>query len=65
MRLAIEILAGVAVAVVVIAVGNRVYTEAELHANTQDMAKMYAERAQAESLAQANLADRRVPIRQD
>jgi hypothetical protein len=54
MRLAIEIVAGVAMAVLVIAVGNRIYTEAELHATTQATAKM-----------NAHLAAHRTPIHQD
>jgi hypothetical protein len=84
MKLTIQIMAGVAMAVLVIAVGNRLYTEAELHATTQAMAKMNADaarvnvvmqdrhgaevvgqRAQAEALAQANLAAHKAAIRKN
>jgi len=52
-KLAIQTAAGIAMAVLVIAVGNRLYTNAELEATTEAMAKLNSDAARANSEMQA------------
>jgi hypothetical protein len=52
-KLAIQTAAGIAMAVLVIAIGNRLYTKAELEATTEAVAKLNSDAARANSEMQA------------
>ena len=60
MKLAISIAAGVVMAVSVIAVGSRLYMEAELRAATEATAKSNADAARVQAQRDADLVGQRV-----
>jgi hypothetical protein len=59
-KLAISIAAGIVMAVSVIAVGSRLYMEAELRAATEAMAKLNADAARMQAQRDAELVGQRV-----